>query len=185
MERFTSFMMIGWFFLAIGGANAADTPDSSKPQPLVAQDRTCKVVVPVGWTERPLEKSGYILRAWVPDSDSGATFCVLRIPKEDLAEDVTYLDRARRWVDGAAKSNALENAKITKGPTKYLINGRDAVKYEMEAVDSGSRFKIRFEFTVVDGKNAFFDLGTAHLPSEAAKRRQELDDLINSFEELP
>lgn len=159
------------------------------PRLLVATDQSCKVTLPLEWTEVVKRAAGEendtsrVLRAGV--SSRGPHFTIYRMPKADLADETTYLDEGSASIDRMIKDPDFEEWKVVKGPTKCVVNTRLAVQYEAESITKAKRLKYRYLITVVDGQKSFFYLtGTLH-PSQASQYWSALEAITNSFTEMP
>jgi hypothetical protein len=184
MKRLTCLLLIGIVpSLAGCGKLKVPLPPAAVPsKTVVARDGSCQVVLPPGWVERKKEGNP-VLRAGVPSEN--ALFMVMRIPKEDLAADETCLSQGRGYMDELRDSPAFEQLTITRGPIDCAVNGRAAVRYEVEVILKKGRTKFYFHIKVVDGEKSFFRLVGTLVPSEAAKHRGEVEEITNSFTELP
>jgi hypothetical protein len=158
-----------------------DLPPST-PRNIVAEDKSCKILLPSGWITRKIDDTK-VLRTWVPPE--GPTFVAYRTAKVDLDEEVTYLEEAKNYLDLSSKAATIEKWKLLKGPTKCVINGRNAVQYLAEATEKEGRMKNRYWITVVDGQKSIFYLAATYRPSAEEKYRSEMEAITNSFMELP
>jgi hypothetical protein len=166
--------------IILPGCGKLATP--AAPAVVQSQDGSCEVTIPVNWVERPTGTTA-VLRIGVASED--ALFMVLRFAKEDLAADEDYRRQGSRYMDELASSPSFENAKITKGPDDILINGRSAVRYQVEGLMKIERTRFILLISVVDGQKSIFRLVGTLVPSSAAKYHAAIADVTNSFVERP
>jgi len=148
-----------------------------------ARDASCEVTLPANWVERSTADGAAVLRVGAASED--ALFMVLRFAKEDLAADETYRRQGSRYMDELAASPSLEDVKVTRGPDEVLVNGRPAVRYQVEGVVKNERARVVFLISVVDGQNSIFRLVGTLTPSNTAKYRAAVEEVTNSFVERP
>jgi len=149
---------------------------------VIAKDRSCQVVLPSGWHERK-EEGTAVLRAGEPGET--ALFMILRIHKEDLADNVTLKEQGRAYMDELRDNPLYEKVMITNGPVDCSIHGLPGLQYELDGVLKEGRTKFHYIITVVKGDKSFFRLVGTLLPSSVAKYRSGVEELTKSFTELP
>ncbi len=159
------------------------------PRLLVATDQSCKVTLPLEWSEVIKRAAGEendtsrVLRAGV--ASRGPHFTIYRMPKADLAETATYLEEGAASIDRMIKDPDFEEWKVVKGPTKCVVNTRQAVQYVAESITKAKRLKYRYLITVVDGQKSFFYLTGSLHPSQESQYWSQLEEITNSFTETP
>jgi hypothetical protein len=179
------------FLLSLAGCGRANqsgrravfsSPSAISPVTIVARDRSCQVLLLAGWTERTRDDPP-VVRASV---GSGAvSLLILREPKENHAATDTSLDQERKYIEEINRLTALEKVTTSNGPTECTVNGRLAVRYELEAMEKLGGRKVRYLIVVVEGRKSFFRLAGTFRPSDEERYRPEIEEIMNSFTELP
>ena len=168
--------------IALAGCNKLKGPAAGQSNIVVAQDKSCQVILPSGWHER--NKDGApVLRAGGPGET--ALFTVVRIPKEDLADNVTLQNEGQSYIDELRKKPLYEKITLTSGPVDRTIRSRPALQYELDGVMKEGKTKFHYVITVVEGQRSFFRLIGTLVPSAMAKYRSDVDEVTKSFAELP
>jgi hypothetical protein len=168
--------------LAPAGCKRLAGPAVGKGNQLVAADKSCQVILPSGWHARA-EGDRAVLRAGAPGET--ALFMVLRIPKEDLADKETLQNEGRIYMDELRENEVYEKLTVVSGPVSRTINGRPALQYEVDGVMKEGRTKFRYLINVVEGEKSFFRLVGTMLPSAMTKYGSGVEEITNSFTELP
>jgi hypothetical protein len=159
------------------------TPAVAQPQLVTARDGSCRVRLPAGWVERSADTGPAVLKVGEPTEE--ALFMAVRARKEDLAEGETYRDQGGRYVDDLKKGGQYSEFKIVAGPTDCEVNGRPAVRYEVDALLKKNQKWYTYFIAVVDGKKAIFKLVGTVTRSQTEKYRPAEEEVANSFTELP
>jgi hypothetical protein len=146
---------------------------------VLALDSSCKVKLPANWVELSITGKSEVLRVGLPSED--AAFNVIRLPKEESAKGDTYRSLGSHSIEQLTTSDLFDQMKVTRGPDDVLIDGRHAVRYEVEGVVKKSRARVIYFISVVEGQKSFFRLVGILFPPEGENSRTPLEEVTNSF----
>jgi hypothetical protein len=144
-------------------------------------DGRSELHVPVGWFKLRLSGDEHgVLKV----RDRADEMCVKVISqwKEDFDSAFTYRDYARETL-GLLKGN-LDNPRVVSGPTHMVIDGRQAVGYEVHGSSRETHIKAAFLHVTVDGRKAFHQVLGVTRPSQVDRNRSCLEGIIHSFREV-
>ena len=158
-------------------AKKLDEVDST-PVVIKSDSGRSQVLAPAGWSVKTNLHPNADLR--VGNDIILAYLVELPDSKVDVADKVTYHEHARVTLDNFMKT--IEGAKITRGPTELVINGRSAVQYEVIGTLDDRKFV--YLHTTIDGEKYFHQLLAFTTPSRLEDNRKALYGIINSFTEL-
>jgi Ni,Fe-hydrogenase III component G len=161
----------------VAGTIGCGAIGNTSPRTVTSTDGLTQIVVPPGWKVRDdLNEEADIQ---VGDLRNNAYLIILSEKKIDF-DDISYHQHSKLTRTGFMEQ--LDNARVSIGPTELTVNGRNAVKYELQGSVNG--IKIVYLHITVDGDTAFHQILTWTVPSALDKNREAMDFLVRSFEEV-
>ena len=159
---------------AVGSPGSTVT--SGQTVVVTATDKKSQLTVPVSWKDVPKSFKSDMAVIQLGDLRREQYMVVLTLDRSDF-EDFTTFTGA--MVDGA--KSAIEGAEV--GPPRGLtIDGLSAMQYQITGKANG--IKIVFWYTMVDGKNGYYQLVGWTLPSKKAEAEPVITEVTSSFREL-
>jgi hypothetical protein len=152
----------------------ANTPETK--QTLVSSDQQTRIALPKGWVNT-LETSDTGTIEVTKDNMYVAVQTETKADFQGLFSLQQFADMSRDI--GAA---VINNPQIA-GPKEVTVNGHTAVQYEVRGDFSGLQM-VQLHTTIETPNNYHHILVAASTP-EFEQKRSELDEIVNSFQEVP
>jgi hypothetical protein len=183
---FGAVALAGVIFLGFLVARAQNGPPAPGVQvdggAVTATDGRCRLRLLPGWSVRPdLENDEASIK--VADTARGAYLIVLTDEKADFADDLTpqgFSDITR-----AKLLKNLDQPTVVAGPRNLVVNGRSAVQYEIHGTSRGSRLKLAYLHTAVDGEHTFHQVVAWTILSKLMQNRAALEAATNGLTDVP
>lgn len=143
---------------------------------VTARDRKSQLTVPVSWKDVPTSLRNDLAVIQLGDLRREQYVIVITMDHNDFEDFDAF---AAASVDGAKQ--VLDGPEVSQ-PRNLTIGGLPAVQYEITGKTQG--VKIAFWYTMVAGKNAFYQVVTWTLPSRRTEAEPTITEVVNSFREL-
>jgi hypothetical protein len=159
-----------------GSGSGQSAVDQGQTTVVTASDKKSQLTVPASWKDVPpsfREELAVIQRG---DLRREQYVIVATLDRDDF-EDFDAFSAA--MLEGA--QGALDEAEVGQ-PRNLTLGGLPAVQYEITGKAQG--IKVVFWYTMVSGKNGFYQVVAWTLPSKRAEAEPTITQVISSFREL-
>jgi hypothetical protein len=174
------FLLAAGAILWPGGCGFKNPDEAAGPVVLRATDDSSQIKLPAGWkAQKDLNKTAKIQAG---DTTRQEFLVVLTEGKQTLTPGIDFRDHARAAV--VAFQKKIEAARETGTPKDMIINSMLALRHEFTGIAGENRVPIYYLHTTVEGVNAFHQLIAWTLLSRIRENRQDLEDVIQSFEDF-
>jgi hypothetical protein len=154
---------------ALGASQGATTV-------VTASDKKSQLTVPVSWQDVPKSFRNDLAVIQLGDLRREQYILVVTQHKEDFGSLEAFSEASVE-----ATRSALTGADVS-APRELTIGGLSALQYEITGRAAG--VNVVFWYTLVAGKNAFYQVAAWTLPSKRAEAEPTIVQVINSFREL-
>lgn len=151
------------------------TEPAADTKVVTASDNKSQLTVPKQWTELPAQYRNDVAVIQLGEPGRERYVMVITDDKSDFADFAAF---QKAVVDGT--KSLVTDAQVGD-PSNLTVGGLPAVRREINGTIEG--IKIIYWFTMVDGKNGYYQVITWTLPSQKDKAKPALDEVVNSFRE--
>ncbi|HEV8559679.1 MAG TPA: hypothetical protein VGR06_25355 [Actinophytocola sp.] len=159
-----------------GGGSGQSGVNQGQTTVVTASDKKSQLTVPASWKDVPPSFREELAVIQLGDLRREQYVVVVTLDRDDF-EDFDAFSAA--MLEGA--QHALDDAAVSE-PRNLTIGGLQAVQYEISGKAEG--IKIVFWYTMVAGKNGFYQVVAWTLPSKRTEAEPTITEVINSFREL-
>jgi hypothetical protein len=142
---------------------------------VTASDRKSQLTVPATWKDMPKSYQNELATIQLGDLRKEQYVAVITASKGDFDDLAGFAEAC------LADADALEEANISQ-QRPLTVGGLTAVQHVITGKTSGIR--IVFWYTMVEGKNNYFQVVGWTLPSKQSEAEPVILDVVNSFREL-
>ncbi|HEV2779841.1 MAG TPA: hypothetical protein VGX25_10630 [Actinophytocola sp.] len=143
---------------------------------VTASDNSCQLTVPTTWKDVPASWRNEHAVIQLGNGRQEQYVLVVSAAKDDFDDFVAFEEAALSDVD-----LGMEDGEVSQ-PRPITVGGLPAARYEISAKLSGVR--VVFWYTLVDGKNGYYQIATWTLRSKRDEAEGPLGDVVATFREL-
>lgn len=160
-----------------GSGGRPSAAQSGETKVVTATDNKSQLTVPKQFAELPAAHRNEVAVIQLGEPLRERYVMVITDNRGDFA-DFTAFQRAV-----LAGTTALVNDAEVGDPATLTVGGLPSVRHEINGTIEG--IKVVYWFTMVDGKNGYYQVITWTLPSKKDEAKPVLDEVVNSFREMP